>query len=200
LVGLLQRAGRGNHPGLVDQILADLHTPALRQPERVEAALGATVTGLLGIVAAMQAAVDELETRLADEFDTHPQAAILRSAPGLGPVLAARVLVEIGDDPKRFADPASLRAYAGTAPVTIASGRSRYVKARKVRNKRLDDACHWWAFAGCRARSMWCEHCFIRSLTVLPRVTGSSIGVERQEDWVCYSWETIGRRIITMSS
>jgi hypothetical protein len=32
-------------------------------------------------------------------------------------------------------------------PVTIASGRSRYVKARKVRNKRLGDACHWWAFA-----------------------------------------------------
>jgi hypothetical protein len=31
--------------------------------------------------------------------------------------------------------------------VTIASGRSRYVKARKVRNKRLGDACHWWAFA-----------------------------------------------------
>ena len=31
--------------------------------------------------------------------------------------------------------------------MTIASGRSHYVKARKVRNKRLADACHWWAFA-----------------------------------------------------
>ena len=29
----------------------------------------------------------------------------------------------------------------------MASGRSHYVKARKVRNKRLGDACHWWAFA-----------------------------------------------------
>lgn len=36
---------------------------------------------------------------------------------------------------------------AGTAPITRASGRSRYVKARKVRNKRLGDACHWWAFS-----------------------------------------------------
>ena len=34
-----------------------------------------------------------------------------------------------------------------TGPVTRASGRSRYVKARKIRNKRLADACHWWAFA-----------------------------------------------------
>lgn len=39
-----------------------------------------------------------------------------------------------------------LRAFAGTAPITRASGRSHYVKARKVRNKRLADACHWWAF------------------------------------------------------
>src|SRR6185312_7387934 len=74
-------------------------------------------------------------------------AAILRSAPGLGPILAGRVLPEIGDDPARFTDPNSLRAFAGTAPVTMASGRSHYVKARKVRNKRLGDACHWWAFA-----------------------------------------------------
>lgn len=31
--------------------------------------------------------------------------------------------------------------------MTRASGRFSYVKARKVRNKRLGDACHWWAFA-----------------------------------------------------
>jgi hypothetical protein len=43
--------------------------------------------------------------------------------------------------------PGGLRAFAGTAPVTRASGRSHHVKARKVRNKRLGDACHWWAFA-----------------------------------------------------
>jgi transposase len=147
VVTLLQRSGRGNHPALVEQILTDLHTPALGQPPRVEQALGHTVAGLITIVVAMGQAVESLETELAREFDQHPQAAILRSAPGLGPILAARVLAEIGDDPTRFADPNSLRAFAGTAPVTIASGRSHYVKARKVRNKRLGDACHWWAFA-----------------------------------------------------
>lgn len=146
VVNLLRRAGRGNHPMLVEQILADLRAAGLRQPERVEAALGATVSGILGAITAMQAAVGELEAALAEEFANHPQAAILRSAPGLGPILAARVLAEIGDDPVRFTSPNGLRAFAGTAPVTIASGRSHYVKARKVRNKRLGDACHWWAF------------------------------------------------------
>ena len=147
VVTLLKRSGRGNHPALVDQILADLRAPALRQPPRVEAAYGHTVRGLIEAVVAMQHAVEDLAAELALEFDAHPQAAILRSVPGLGPILAARVLGEIGDDPTRFTDPNNLRAYAGTAPVTIASGRSHYVKARKVRNKRLGDACHWWAFA-----------------------------------------------------
>jgi transposase len=147
VVALLRRCGRRNDPGLVDHILAALTTKALRQPAAVEAALGVSAQTLLTVLAAQQAAVQTLEKALGERFDTHPLAPILRSAPGLGPVLAARVLAEIGDDPTRFDSPAGLRAFAGTAPVTRASGRSRYVKARKIRNKRLGDACHWWAFA-----------------------------------------------------
>ena len=147
IVALLHRCGRRNDPGLVAQIRTDLALPALRQPPAVETALGHTVRGLIGIITAMQTAVEGLEQALAVEFDAHPLAATLRSAPGLGPVLGARVLGEIGDDPARFASAAGLRAFAGTAPVTRSSGRSRHVRARHVRNKRLADACHWWAFA-----------------------------------------------------
>jgi transposase len=146
VTSLLRRSGRGNHPVLAERILTELRTPALRQPTCVEVAYGHTVQGLVGTVAAMRVAVDELEKALLCEFDKHPQSTLLRSVPGLGPILAARILAEVGDDPARFNDPRRLRAYAGTAPVTIASGRSHYVKARKVRNKRLADACHWWAF------------------------------------------------------
>ena len=147
LVALLHRCGRRNDAALVEQILTALKTPALRQPEPVENALGQTVVGLLAIITSMQTAVAQLQDALKVEFDHHALAPILRSAPGLGPILAARVLAEIGDDPTRFSTATGLRAFAGTAPVTRASGRSRYVKARKVRNKRLGDACHWWAFA-----------------------------------------------------
>ncbi|QSE84689.1 IS110 family transposase [Rhodococcus koreensis] len=157
VVTVLQRCGRRNDPNLVERILQELKTPALGQPPQVEEALGHAVTGLLAVIASMQQSVDSLEDALGREFDSHPLAPILRSAPGLGPILAARVLAEIGDDPERFATANGLRAFAGTAPITRASGRSHYVKARKVRNKRLGDACHWWAFvtltksAGARA-------------------------------------------------
>lgn len=146
VAALLRRSGRGDHPVLAERILTELTVSTLRQPPCVEEAYGHTVRGLVGAVVAMRTAVADLEKALACEFDQHPQSDLLRSVPGLGPVLAARILAEIGDDSARFENPQSLRAYAGTAPVTIASGRSRYVKARKVRNKRLADACHWWAF------------------------------------------------------
>ena len=144
---IFHRCGRRNDAKLVEQVLRDLKAPALRQSMEVERALGTVVIGLLRIVEAMRSAVEELESALAEELDRHELAPILRSAPGLGPVLAARILAEVGDDPARFTSAAGLRAFAGTAPVTRASGRSHYVKARKVRNKRLGDACHWWAFA-----------------------------------------------------
>jgi hypothetical protein len=49
-------------------------------------------------------------------------------------VLGGRVLREFGDDPTRFTDAASRRRYAGTAPITKASGKSRVVLLRQARN------------------------------------------------------------------
>ncbi len=147
VVTLLHKCGRRNDEALVDQLLQALHSPGLAQPAPVEAALGVAVTQLLAVISVMTDGVAALEKQLALAYQAHPLAEVISATPGLGPVLAARVLGEIGDDPARFTTAASLRCYAGTAPVTRASGKSCYVKARKVRNKRLADACHWWAFA-----------------------------------------------------
>jgi len=147
IVALLRRSGRGDRVGLAETIQAALRIPQLRQPACVEVALGHTLVGLVEIVLTMQASIAQLESELAVEFHAHPMAAILKSAPGLGPVLAARVLAEIGDDPTRFTTADGLRAFAGTAPITRASGRTRIVSARRIRNKRLANALHWWAFS-----------------------------------------------------
>jgi transposase len=147
VVALLRKCGRRNDTALVEEITTALNAPGLRQSLPVEKALGQTVGGLLTIVTTMLAAVQQLETALEEEFAAHPLAPVLRSAPGLGPILAARVLAELGDDRGRFATADGVRAFAGTAPITRASGRMRHVTARKVRNKRLADTCHWWAFA-----------------------------------------------------
>jgi hypothetical protein len=71
----------------------------------------------------------------------------VRSQPGLGTILGARVLSEFGDDPNRYADARARKNYAGTSPITRASGKTKVVAARFIRNHRLGDACTRWAFA-----------------------------------------------------
>jgi transposase len=78
-------------------------------------------------------------------FEQHPDAEILRSLPGLGLVLGAGLLGEFGDDPTRFVDAASRRAYAGSAPITRASGKLKLVLLRRACNHRLSVTCRWWA-------------------------------------------------------
>ena len=90
--------------------------------------------------------ITELEATLQTRFEQHPDAVIYHSQPGLGTVLGARALGEFGDDPDRYTSAKSRRNYAGTSPITIASGRKRAVLARHVRNRRLYDALDQWAF------------------------------------------------------
>ena len=71
--------------------------------------------------------------------------------PGLGALTGARVLAEIGDDRTRFADARGLKAYAGSAPVTRASGKTTAVMHRRVKNQRLASAGYVWAFAALTA-------------------------------------------------
>jgi hypothetical protein len=49
-------------------------------------------------------------------------------------VLGARVLAEFGDDPTRYPHPTARKSYAGTAPITRASGTRTVVLARLARN------------------------------------------------------------------
>src|SRR6476660_5761979 len=142
----LKRGGRKrNIAARARQIQAALRSEQLAAPAPIAAAFGATTRATIGIVAELNRQIAELETSLAEHFETHPDADIDRALPGLGVVLGARVLGEFGDDPNRYTDAQSRRNYAGTSPLTIASGKKRAVLARHVRNRRLYDAIDHWA-------------------------------------------------------
>ena len=71
-------------------------------------------------------------------------------SPAWATILGARVLGEFGDDPHRYASGKARRNYAGTSPITRASGKKKIVTARFIRNDRLIDALMVQAFAALR--------------------------------------------------
>jgi transposase len=147
IASALRRGGRQlNIDTRTEKIQAALRTPQLTQPTVVADAYGSIVESLVKVIAAHTRQITELEEVLSDHFGMHPDATILRSLPGLGVVTGARVLGEFGDDPTRYDSAKARRNYAGTSPLTIASGTRRTVRARHIRNRRLADALHWWAF------------------------------------------------------
>lgn len=158
IAATLRRAGRqANADRRAVQIQTALRTDQLQAAPVVADAHAAVVTALVAVITAANTQIDALGDELADRFGEHPDAAILLSFPGLGDVLGARVLGEFGDDPTRFTNARARRNYAGTSPITRASGQRRGVSARHIRNRRLGDAIDRWAFCsitrspGCRA-------------------------------------------------
>jgi hypothetical protein len=129
------------------EIQAALRSEQLRASEAVTAAHGAATSALINIIIELTNQISAVETELAQHFRTHPDADIYLSQPGIGVILGARVLGEFGDDPNRFTDAQCRKNYAGTSPITVASGRKHAVMARHVRNARLYDALDRWAFA-----------------------------------------------------
>lgn len=147
IAAALRRGGRQlNIDPRAERIQTALRVEHLTQPATVADAYGAIVASLTRLIAASNTQIAELEAVLTDHFSQHPDADILRSLPGLGVVTGARVLGEFGDDPTRYDHAKARRNYAGTSPLTVASGTRRIVRARHIRNRRLADALHWWAF------------------------------------------------------
>ena len=73
-----------------------------------------------------------------------PDAAILRSLPGIGTKVLATLLAE-GSDAVGRRDYNALRCLCGVAPVTRRSGKSMIVTRRQAAHDRLRDAAYHWA-------------------------------------------------------
>ncbi len=148
LRAVLKKAGRKNTIDReVERLHSALRAPQMRHLPLVEEAMGRQALALLRQLEAACASTDDLAEATVEAFKAHADAEIITSFPGLGPLSGARVLAEIGDDRTRFTDARGLKAYAGSAPVTRASGKSVSVAARRVKNQRLAGVGYMWAFS-----------------------------------------------------
>jgi transposase len=123
---------------------AELHARLIAAPAGINGnegdARGAITLAYVTVLKTLRAQIDELNTRLDELLDAHPDAVIFRSLPRCATVRAATLLAEIGDCRARFPDGESLACLAGVAPSTRASGRHRAVTFRFSSDKKLRDA------------------------------------------------------------
>jgi transposase len=149
---LLVKAGRRRELDRdVERLRAIFTDTYLHQPPMVENAMGIQLGTLLRQLDAACTAAEELAEAAIAHFEQHPDAAIITSFPGLGNLAGARVLAEIGDDRTRFADARGLKAFAGSAPITRASGKKTVVLHRHIKNRRLAAVGPIWALGSLRA-------------------------------------------------
>jgi len=121
LTSLLQRHSRGRF----GRAKAEQIQEAARTSFGVTLALDALTAQLQILLAQIRflgEQVAELEDRIAAYLEQAPQH--LTSIPGIGPVLAAAILGEIGDI-RRFKNGSALVAYAGIDPIVIQTGEFR---------------------------------------------------------------------------
>jgi len=109
---------------------------------RAKALLAVTLAKQLCL---LESQLKEYRARIAGLFRDHPDGGCFGSLPGAGPKLAPRLLGEFGADRGVFRTAEAVQCYAGTAPVTRQSGRSRAVAVRRACNKTFRATVHLWA-------------------------------------------------------
>jgi len=137
---VIEQISRGGHfarahvEALADAALAAAHAQTLAVPgERVAAEL---VRELAAEITAGKQRLRALDADMEAALERHPDAALIRSLPGMGVTLTAEFIAEAGSI-DRFATPDRLAAAAGLAPVLKQSGKVRYLKRANGGNKAL---------------------------------------------------------------
>jgi len=110
-----------------------LHQATKGMPERV----GRILEGMLVDLAAQAERLPQVTQTIAAEAQVNELAVLLQTIPGIGPLLALTIVVEIGDI-GRFETAQKLRGYSGLVPLVRQSGERRYTgPLKKQGNHRL---------------------------------------------------------------
>jgi transposase len=102
IAAALRRGGRQRRVDeRAEAIQTALRAPQLAAPAAISTAMGKSVAASVAVITTMSAQIAELARELEADFESHPDAEVVRSLPGLGTILGARVLGEFGDEPNR---------------------------------------------------------------------------------------------------
>jgi transposase len=114
LAGWLRRRRVRNYAAVAARAITAAHAQSVTLPGQEIAA--AIITELATHTLALDQRLTDLDAQIATMFAAHPQAEIIQSMPGFGPILGATLLVAAGDL-AAFPSAGHLAAAAGLVPV-----------------------------------------------------------------------------------
>jgi len=98
--------------------------PAIIEPAAIKARF------LASLLAPAHRSIAEIDEKIKEATDAHPDAPIFRSFPCAGPAMVPRLLVAFGTNRDRFDSATEVQQYYGIAPVRKQSGKSSVVHLR----------------------------------------------------------------------
>lgn len=129
------------------------HALPLTQDPAAVLAGSLMVRALAAQIRPLIAAIEEFDDEINRLFQKHPDHQVFESLPGAGAALAPRLLAAFGADRERWQSAAEIQAFSGIAPVTVQSGKKRFVHRRLACSKFVRQTFH--EFAG--SSIVWCD-------------------------------------------
>lgn len=121
----------------------------VRTKQRLALALVCQLKALRLQLKGYQKAIEEIT-------EQHPDKDIFESLPGAGEILVPRLIAEFGENRDRYQDFRSVQCEAGTAPITIASGKYKLARFRHACIKPFRDTLFKFAFCSLN-HSSWAK-------------------------------------------
>jgi transposase len=90
----------------------------------------ALTAALIALLKTVLQQLSDFNAKIAELFETLPDAELFASLPGAGPHLAPRLLVAFGSERNRFSSAQAFMSYVGIAPVKEESGKKHWVHWR----------------------------------------------------------------------
>jgi transposase len=137
-------------PAMAADAVAAAHTQTVRLPGEATSAI--LIAGLARQLLDLDRQIKNTDKLLTSQFRQHPQAEIIESLPGFGPILGADFLVVTGGNLAAFATSGRLASYAGLVPVPQDSGRiTGNLRRPKRYNRRLRRVFYMAALSSLKA-------------------------------------------------
>lgn len=140
----------GKHGG-ISTAIAQRHAKNVRgklgqaQPTpstSVSASYPLAVKSLLRQLRSILEEMEALDRDIRENYKNHPNKDLIGSLPGVADALGPVIAAELGTDITRFQDIKTLKAFCGSSPVTVQSGKFRSVHIRQACNHHLRRALH----------------------------------------------------------